>query len=210
MPLLLDLCCGAGGAAKGYADAGFDIIGVDIVEQPLYPFEFVRADAVTYSLDDVDAIHASPPCKGYSTMSNRHGSTAQRLIAVLRQRLRSTGLPYVIENVCGARPEMHSPIMLHGGHFGLDVWRPRLFESNVLLLEPARAKKPTNTVSVYGHHEQTTRRLWTRKDGTELHAATLIEARVAMQMPWADWVGVREAVPPAYTEWIGRQLISYC
>jgi DNA (cytosine-5)-methyltransferase 1 len=184
-PLLLDLFCCEGGAAAGYHRAGFDVVGVDLEPQPNYPFEFHQADALDlpfsqFELDQFDAVHASPPCQGYSTMSNRHGSTIPQLIEPVRDLLTVIGLPWVIENVAGARPHLRSPITIHGGHVGLNV---------------------------YGKNDR--RRIWTRKDGTELRAASLDEAREAMEMPWATWNGCREAVPPAYTEFIGHQLITF-
>lgn len=211
-PLLLDLFCCEGGAATGYHRAGFDIVGVDIDDQPLYPFPMYVADwaeGLTMALEvyDVAAIHASPPCQSYTTMTNRHASSEPELIEPVRDMLRAIGLPYVIENVTGARRDMESPITMHGGQFGLNVYRPRLFESNVLLTPPPKAPRPKDAAAVYGKKEDR-RRLWTRKDGTELRAASLDEARDAMQMPWASWNGCREAIPPAYTEWIGRQLID--
>jgi DNA (cytosine-5)-methyltransferase 1 len=209
-PRLLDLFCCEGGAAVGYHRAGFDVVGVDIVPQPRYPFEMVVADALTLDpgfIGGFDAIHASPPCQSYSTMSNRHGSDELELIEPTRELLVGAGVPWVIENVVGARPHMRSPLMIHGGHFGLRVYRPRLFESNVLLLAPPKASPPKDAAAVYGYQPRP-RLLWTRKDGTELKSATLDEAREAMGMPWASWNGCREAIPPAYTEWIGRQLLA--
>lgn len=202
---LLDLFCCQGGAAAGYVEAGFEVVGVDIAPQPLYPYPFHLADALTFPLDGFDVVHASPPCQGYSSMSNRYGSAELELIGAVRERLAAAGVPYVIENVCGARSHMVEPIMLHGGMFGLPLWRPRLFESSEALVSPPKAPRPRNAVAVYGRREDR-RRLWDRKDGTTLYAASLAEARVAMGMPWADWQGVREAIPPAYTEHIGRQL----
>ena len=210
---LLDLFCGAGGAGMGYHRAGFEVVGVDLDPQPLYPFEFHQADALGVLdwgwpvLGSFDAIHASPPCQGYTTMNNRWGSDSPQLIDVVRDRLHECGLPWVIENVVGAKPHMRSPMTLHGGMFGLDLYRPRLFESNVLLWPPPAAPRPTDAAAVYGKNDG--RRLWTREDGTELRVATLERAREAMDMPWADWDGVREAIPPAYTEWIGRQLLAH-
>jgi DNA (cytosine-5)-methyltransferase 1 len=204
-PRLLDLFCGAGGAAVGYHRAGFDVVGVDIAPQPDYPFTFHQGDAMIWPLDGFDVIHASPPCQGYSTMSNRHGSDVPMLIDVVRARF--AGHAYVIENVVGARPYMRSAVTLHGGMFGLGVYRPRLFESNVLLLAP-QARRPVDAAAVYGRNEDR-RLLWRRVDGTELHAATLDDAREAMGMPWADWNGIREAIPPAYTEHIGAQLLDH-
>lgn len=215
---LLDLFCCQGGAATGYARAGFEVVGVDIEPQPLYPFRFVAWDALKilahyehgdHPLGRFDAIHASPPCQGYSTMSNRHGSDVPQLIDDVRWYLERIGLPWVIENVVGAKRHMRSPMRLHGGQFGLDLYRPRLFESNVLLCPPPKAPRPQDAAAVYGRVESKPRLLWTRNDGTELRSATLEEARVAMEMPWADWQGVREAIPPAYTEHIGRQLVAH-
>ena len=209
-PLLLDLFCCEGGAAVGYHRAGFDVIGVDIDPQPNYPFTFVQGDAldkINTIGREVDAIHASPPCQSYTTMSNRHGSHELELIGETRWMLRAIGVPYAIENVCGARSHMESPIMLHGGQFGLNLYRPRLFESNVILTPPPKAPRPKDAAAVYGRREDR-RLLWTRADGSELRAASLDEAREAMGMPWATWNGCREAIPPAYTEFIGRQLID--
>lgn len=205
-PRLLDLFCGAGGAAMGYHRAGFDVTGVDIVPQPRYPFPFVQADALTYPLDGYDAIHASPPCQPYTTMNNRHGSSLPPLISHTRERLYATGLPYVIENVAGALGHMRSPLELTGEMFGLRVHRPRLFESNVLLLAPWRPPRQSDPIAVYGKHDQ--RRLWTRADGTEHRAATLEQAVDAMGIDWMTWAELREAIPPAYTEHIGRQLLE--
>lgn len=89
----------------------------------------------------------------------------------------------------------------------LGVYRPRLFESNVLLMSPPPAARPVDAAAVYGRNDG--RRIWTRTDGTELRAASLDEARKAMGMPWADWHGVKEAIPPAYAQWIGEQLMAH-
>jgi len=193
----------------GYHRAGFDVIGVDIEPQPRYPFQFHQGDAMYWIEnygDHFDAIHASPPCQSYSTMTNRHASAELELIAPVRELLQATGRPWVIENVTGARSHMRSPISIHGGQLGLDVYRPRLFESNIILTPPPKAPRPIDAVAVYGKGDG--RRLWTRADGSELRAARLPEAREAMGMPWASWNGCREAIPPAYTEFIGRQLID--
>ena len=204
---ILDLFCCQGGSSTGahHAFPDAEIHGVDIDPQPRYPFTFHQGDAMTWPLDGYDLILASPPCQGYTTMSNQHDSNSPLLITTTRQRLIAADVPYVIENVCGARRHMRSPLMLHGGMFGLGVYRPRLFESNMLLMAPAPADRPKDAAAVYGLREDR-RRLWTRSDGSELRAASLDEARVAMEMPWADWTGVREAVPPAYMQWICQQL----
>lgn len=224
-PRLLDLFCGAGGASEGYARAGFEVVGVDISPQPRYPFRFIQADALAHTqswLDalrvidqvpawDFDAIHASPPCQALTTASNRwrgSGGVADshlNLIPETRSLLDETGLPYVIENVPGARAHMRGAITLHGGMFNLGVQRPRLFESNVLLLAP-KADAARETVGVYGE----------RPDGRRLNFATsqraassLEQGREAMGIDWMEWRELCEAIPPAYTEYLGHQLLAY-
>lgn len=205
-PRLLDLFCGAGGAAMGYHRAGFDVVGVDVVDQPRYPFEFIQADATEFPLDGFDAIHASPPCQAYTTMNNRHGSSSPPLIAQTRELLEATGVPWVIENVSGALSQMRSPIELTGEMFGLRVHRPRLFESNIALLAPARPPRQLDPVAVYG--KQDGRRLWTRADGSELRVANVETGGAAMGIDWMTWDELREAIPPAYTEYIGGFLLD--
>ncbi len=201
----------------GYALAGFDVTGVDLEQRDAYPFTFHRSDALTYlaaNPDGWDAIHASPPCQAHTTMSNRwrgKGGKADEhvdLIPAVREALRATGVPYVIENVPGARAQLVNPVTLSGGMFGLGVDRPRLFESNVLIMPPPK-QRAVNPVGVYGEKADG-RRLWTRADGTHQRAAaSLEEAREAMGMPWASWRGCAEAIPPSYTEHIGRQLLEH-
>lgn len=204
---LLDLFCGAGGAGMGYHRAGFlEIVGVDVYPQPNYPFTFNQADAMTFPLDGFDAIHASPPCQGYTTMNNRHGSSSPLLIDGMRERLIAAGVPYVIENVAGARQSMIRPLELTGEMFALRVHRPRLFESNVLMLAPYRPSRQSDPVAVYG--KQDGRRLWTRANGSELRVANLEDGSHAMGIDWMTWDELREAIPPAYTEYIGTQLMA--
>lgn len=191
----------------GYHRAGFDVVGVDIEDHPSHPFPMLVADALTVPLDGFDAYHASPPCQGYTTMNNRHGSAYPRLLEQVRERLMATGKPYVIENVPGALSHLRSPIELTGEMFGLGVHRPRLFESNVLLLAPSRPRRQANPAAIYG--KQDGRRLWTRRDGSELRVADLASGGEAMGIDWMTWDDLREAIPPAYTEWIGTQLLSY-
>ena len=209
-PLLLDLFCCEGGAATGYHRAGFDVIGVDIDPQPNYPFPFVQADALNppFDLTRFDAIHASPPCQAYSTITadqSRH----PRLIGPIRDLLRSTGLPYVIENVEGARLELDHPVRLCGSGFGLRVRRHRYFETNWTLWGmPCVHGGQGRPTGVYGYpqnHE------YLRPDGTHrgAKATSIDDARDAMGMPWASWNGCTQAIPPAYTEHIGRQLLEH-
>ena len=199
----------------GYHRAGFDVVGVDIEPQPHYPFRFRQQDALEaleYFLPTepggFDAIHASPPCQAYTSMGNRWQSpTSPPLIAPVRELLEATGLPWVMENVAGALRDMRSPIELTGEMFDLGVHRPRLFESNVMVLVPPRPPRQADPAAVYGKNDG--RRLWTRKDGSELRCASLEEAQGAMGMDWADWHGTKEAIPPAYTEFIGQQLLAH-
>lgn len=208
----------------GYSRAGFDILGVDIVPQPLYPFRMVTADALEFlafaDVSSIAAVHASPPCQFATTMSARWrvkgGTIADahlNLLTPTRAALRALGKPYVIENVLGARRYMEPTLRLHGGMFGMQVHRPRLFESSELILAP-RAPMAKRPIGVYGDHPQ--HHYSTRQNGdmkgarSEFRRArTLAEAREVMGMPWADWHGCKEAIPPAYTEFIGRQLLTY-
>lgn len=210
---VLDLFCCAGGAAMGYHQAWPDaeIVGVDINPQLRYPFAFVQADAMTYPLDGFDFVHASPPCQAHTTMSNRwrgEGGKADShldFIAGIRWRLTMAGVPYVIENVAGARAHLINPITLSGGAFSLGVERPRLFECSFPVTVPSY-RKVANPIGVYGKHHDG-RRLFTRKDGTSQYAArTLEEGQAAMGIDWMTWRELAESIPPAYTRWIAEQL----
>jgi len=192
-PKLLDLFCGAGGASMGYHRAGFDVVGVDIKPQPHYPFEFHQADALTYPLDGFDAYHASPPCQHFSMMMNITKSKEKHpdLIAPTRNRLKSTGKLYVIENVYKAPLQGH--LMLCGTMFGLGIIRHRYFECDWMPLE---LMQPCNHKGVYDP--------W-HKDGVQQRE----KLSVAMDIDWfMTRPEVREAIPPAYTEYIGRCLIA--
>jgi hypothetical protein len=202
-PRLLDLFCGAGGAAMGYHRAGFDVVGVDIKPQPHYPFEFHQADALTFPLDGFDAIHASPPCQLFSRagkLRDAQGgkSSAINLIPETRRRLDS-GQAFVIENVPGAPME---GVFLCGSTFGLGVRRHRLFESNIWLAGAGDCRhyeqgRPVGVYHVMGDHVP--------HGGTT--ARTLEEGRAAMGIDWMTWDELKLAVPPAFTEWIGAQLL---
>lgn len=194
----------------GYYRAGFtEIVGVDIEPQPHFPFTFVQADALAppFDLSGFDLIHASPPCQAYSTMNNRHGSDSPDLIDETRALLKDAGVPYVIENVAGAVRRLRSPMRLTGEMFGLLTHRARYFECSPFLLAPQAPPRQADPVAVYGRMDG--RRLWTRKDGSELRAPRTLEpAAEAMGIDWLPWEALKEAIPPAYTEWIGRQLLD--
>lgn len=203
-PRLLDLFCGAGGAAVGYHRAGFEVVGVDIVHQKHYPFEFHQADAMTYPLEGFDAIHASPPCQKFSILTRgfRKGNTkAEDLIAAVRQRLRKTGRPWIMENVNGA--PLITPVTICGSAIGLDLWRHRLFElGEFYFLSPeCRHELVTEPWGVYSG----------AAGGriTQKRLANANQARQVMEMPWATQKEIGQAVPPAYCEFIGKQLMNF-
>ena len=206
---LLDLFCGAGGAAMGYHRAGFDVVGVDIAPQPRYPFEFHQADALEYLAEhgrDFDAIHASPPCQRFSTMTadpDRHPD----LVDAARVLLVAAGAPYAIENVPQA--PLIDPVILCGSAFGLRVRRHRAFESNVAIVGTGHFHaEQGRPVGVYGQHPD--RRQHLRPDGTQrgTKATTLGHGQRAMGIDWMTWPELAEAIPPAFTEWIGVQLLA--
>jgi DNA (cytosine-5)-methyltransferase 1 len=204
-PRLLDLFCGAGGAAVGYHRAGFDVVGVDLSPQPRYPYEFVQADALTYPLDGFDAIHASPPCQAYSAMTACRPGLADQypdLVNLTRARLAVSGLPWVIENVPGAPLASGSDLFgAHGvklcGHmFGLALYRHRLFETSFPLIQPEHRPHVT-PASRAGH--------WT--EGTIISVSGNVSpievAREAMGIDWMTRSELSEAIPPSYTAYIG-------
>lgn len=202
---LLDLFCGAGGAAMGYHRAGFtEIVGVDIKPQPHYPFRFVQADAMTYPLDGFDAIHASPPCQVFSmaAQSQRNrGVVYPNLLAPTRARLEQQGTPWVMENVPGA--PMRSDFVICGCRVGLPLRRVRLFETSwngFDLMTPCHHTGPV--VSVVGHGTPA----WQRERLG--YNPTIREYRAAMGIDWMNRGELSQAIPPAYTEYIGRQLIT--
>lgn len=202
-PRLLDLFCCQGGAARGYADVGFDIVGVDIDPQPRYPYPFHQRDAVEFARihgRHFDAIHASPPCQAHSNAQKLMGNDHPDLIAPTRAVLIELGKPFVIENVPGA--PLVDPVELCGSMFGLETYRHRLFETNWDLTAPAHPE----------HVARTTKMGRPPRDGEYMHVvgnfSGVDRAREVMGMPWANRDGLREAIPPTYTEFIGRQLMD--
>jgi DNA (cytosine-5)-methyltransferase 1 len=210
-PRLLDLFCGAGGAAMGYHRAGFEVVGVDIRPQPHYPFEFIEADALTYFqlLQDwrqipalrFDAIHASPPCLPFSKAGARwkDREIGPDLLTPTRSLLEATGRPYVIENV----PQAPGPwdILLCGTHFDRPYIKHRYFRCSVpLTLAPMTCSHGrggllgAGLVDVF---DARPRRIPWR------------EAAALLEVPWMTTrQDMRNAIPPAYTEWIGKQLLA--
>ena len=200
-PRLLDLFCGAGGAAMGYHRAGFDVTGVDNRPQPRYPFEFVQADAMSFPLDGWDAIHASPPCQDYSrAMRHLTRRVYPRLIEPMLARL--AGHVWVLENVLGA-PIPHQTTLdgdygveLCGTMFGLSIWRHRLFQASFPVSPPRgcnHAVPPINRNRGKRPGGRSSTRAWREGLGTT----------------WMSTKETDESIPPAYTEYIGAQLTDH-
>ena len=199
----------------GYHQAGFtEILGIDIADQPNYPFDFIQSDVfhswVKSSIlsGKWDLVHASPPCQSYTPMSNRWGSGHPELIPATRSLISSR--PYVIENVQGAGRDLIDPIRLTGEMFGLPTHRPRLFEVRGFKCEALpKAPRQRNPVAVYGKPDG--RRLWTRKDGSELRAWDSVEqGKAALEVLWMQTADeVRESIPPRYTQYIGERFLEY-
>lgn len=211
---LLDLFCCAGGAGVGYERAGFDIVGVDIVERPNNPHTFIKADALTLSeefLASFDAIHASPPCQSYSDLAKRNGNADAwpRLIEPVREMLINSGKPYVIENVEGA--PLLNPVVLCGTMFpGLRVIRHRLFEANFPITTPPHKKHPkVHTFDKRKSHFGKTNEWVDFVQVTGGGNSTLAAARDAMGIDWMNKGEINEAIPPAYTFHIGKQLKKF-
>jgi DNA (cytosine-5)-methyltransferase 1 len=222
-PRIADLFCKAGGAAMGYYRAGFDVVGVDIEPQPRYPFEFHQADAMTFPLEGFDAVHASPPCQAYSSTKNMPGAkkTHPELVGPVRDLLMQTGRPWIMENVPGAPLAAH--IILCGTMFGLidgpwELRRHRLFETSGLyvLTPPCQHNGRRPTLSIAGNFaaRETRRALGVYGNGgtnRELHGpkATIAQARRLMGIDWMTTAEICQAIPPAYTEYIGTQLLAH-
>jgi DNA (cytosine-5)-methyltransferase 1 len=194
-PRLLDLFCGAGGAAMGYCRAGFEVVGVDIKPQPHYPFEFHQSDALTYPLEGFDAYHASPPCQKFSIMQHIHKNKDvwPDLIEPIRQRFITTGKPYIIENVPNA--PIRKDLFLCGTMFGIRAPKHRIFESNI----------PMPLLTMTCNHSNAYDCFHGGEDARH-------EREKLAEMFKIDWFmtrhEIREAIPPAYTEYIGKQLMK--
>lgn len=204
---MVDLFCGAGGAAMGYHRAGFDVVGVDVAPQPRYPFLFVQGDALDFLRRNgrhFDVVHASPPCQAYTPLGALHPEKVYPdLVAATRDALRALGRPWVIENVMAAPLDKARSIVLCGEMFGLRTYRHRRFESELSLVAPSHPKHVTPTATK--QRRQRWAEGWhvsiTGDVGTYL-------AREAMGIDWMTGAELCEAIPPAYTEAIGRQLLA--
>lgn len=214
---LLDLFCKAGGSSVGYARAGFDVEGVDIEAQKRYPFKFHQADALEYAAKhghEFDLIAASPPCQEYSVTKSLKTKTYPDLVAPTRNLLREIGKPYVIENVPGA--PLINPLMLCGTMFGLGVWRHRLFEiwPETIWFPPATCQhdgpvaSPSHAKRNLGITCQPGFRHGYRYISVTGKQFLVADGRIAMGISWMTGRELAQAIPPAYTEWIGRQLIQ--
>ena len=207
---LLDLFCGAGGAAVGYHRAGFsDIVGIDNVPQPNYPFTFIQADALNppVDLDAFDLIHASPPCQAFSVATAEKGRHPD-LIEPVRTLIAS--MPSVIENVPGA--PLRRDVVLCGSMFGLEVRRHRVFELSgfPLVLVPACNHRGPRPYTVAGNPQDNMPWHARRQNISHRYKYRDTEhARLLMDMPWAQTNReITEAIPPAYTEYIGAVFLD--
>jgi len=218
-PKLLDTFCKAGGAGMGYHQAGFEVVGVDIEPQSHYPFDFVQANALEFIAKhghEFDVIHTSPPCQLYSVTSALATGNHPDLILPTRQVLQTAGKPYVIENVPGA--PLKNPLMLCGTMFGLQVIRHRLFECSPIIWWPPspcqHIGKSTGAAAGRrraGNFEKT--RTASLADGfayvTVCGNDYLVdEGRQAMGIDWMTKSELSQAIPPAYTRWLGKRLIE--
>lgn len=215
-PWLLDLFCKQGGAGMGYYRAGFNVLGVDIEPQPRYPLPFIRADALAFlrsikagdyrvgdewvGLDNIAAIHASPPCQAHTKAQKLHKNEHPDLIGPTRSLLKELGLPYVIENVPGA-PLMEAHELCGAMFTGLRVYRHRLFEMNWPYDPP---KHPAHVAKQVKMGRKPKDDEWSQPVG---NFSGVQRARDGMDIQWMNQDGLREAIPPAYTEDIGKWLL---
>lgn len=206
--VIIDLFCCQGGASKGYADAGFTVIGVDIEPQPRYPFEFIQGDAIALLPKLVArynpvAISGSPPCQRYSKTQRIMRNDHPDLITPTRSAMQATGLPWIIENVEDARDELRNPVMLCGLPLGLRTYRHRLFETSFPVVPPVHAV----------HWEKTVKMGRRLQQGDFYHAvgnfSNVDYVREDLGVPWMSRDGIRECIPPVYAESIGLQLLDH-
>jgi DNA (cytosine-5)-methyltransferase 1 len=202
---LLDLFCCQGGAAKGYHDAGFEVVGIDINPQPCYPFEFHQGDAIEYLIEhhgEFDVVHASPPCHDHTSLASVAGvDGTAHLLADTRDTLRGLPIPWVIENVPGA--PMRVDLMLCGAMFALRTYRHRWFEFSDPMLPPA-LEHPRHRVLTSTKKRRT---CWDA--GLNISVTGDIGTTIgslALDIDWMTGNGLSQAIPPAYTRVVGAHL----
>jgi DNA (cytosine-5)-methyltransferase 1 len=210
-PKLLDLFCGAGGAGKGYIDAGFDVTGIDIEPQPDYPGTFIQGDALTYLAahgHEYDAVHGSPPCQASCTLTKgtNKGAEYLNLIPATRAAFALLGAPSVIENVQGS--DLRRDYTLCGEMFGLGVLRHRYFEVSGFDPQPPAHRPHRGRVAGWRHGE------WFDGPYFAVYGegggkGTVAQWQTAMGIDWTDnRKSIAEAIPPAYTRFIGAHLMD--
>jgi DNA (cytosine-5)-methyltransferase 1 len=207
-PRLLDLYCGAGGAARGYHDLGFDVVGVDHKPQPRYPYLFVQADAIEFAERNArhfDAIHASPPCQRFTALKSVFDSSKyEDLVEPTRDVLAAAGRPSIMENVVGA--PLRRDLILCGAPFGLRTYRHRIFELSFPVEQPAH---PKHTMRV-NRRSENRREHW--QNGGFVTVVGDIGSYVgpdAMGIDWMTGAELSQAIPPAYTRYIGWYLLAH-
>jgi DNA (cytosine-5)-methyltransferase 1 len=195
----------------GYHRAGFEVVGVDIKQQKNYPFEFHLEDALEYPLDGFDVVHASPPCQAYSQLKGLCKTLPDKMIDNIRDRIMvyHRGF-YVIENVRGAKKYLLNPTQLCGSMFGLGVWRHRLFET----WPPIESKKCNHKlvpfpIDVTGTGGPSKKPRTSPGGGLSRKPKNIRQASDVMGIDWMTRKELNESIPPAYTEYIGRQLMEY-
>lgn len=218
-PVLFDLCCKAGGTSKGYQQAGFYVVGVDLEPQPRYiGDEFIQMDALKllkiliaggyvngWCLANIAALGASPPCQGYSQLQRVTNKEYPKLIEDMRKALKATNKPYIIENVPGA--PLENPVILCGSMFGLKVYRHRLFETNPYMLMPSHIPHKDKTPSA-GRGLSPKGFICVTGNGGLKGVGFTKYARQAMGIEWMNRAELSQAIPPAYTRWIGERLLE--
>ena len=207
---LLDLMCCQGGATKGYQQAGFHVTGVDIEPQPYYCGNvFIQGDAfewLTRNLSQFDLIHVSPKCQAHSVLTPKEykGNHEVQLPRVL-ELLRSQPVPFIVENVAGTKQYMKNPLMLCGSMFGLEIFRHRYFELGNMGC-PLIFHPPCQHNFVPILLSGTTTR---KQDGERMHESRKAEKMTASGIDWMTVAGLDQAIPPAYTQFLGNAVKAY-
>ncbi len=233
-PVMLDGCCGAGGATRGYIDAGFCVRGVD--SDASLERDYLRSGATGFCRSDIlaalgdvhyvrffDFVHVSPPCQHYSQMSRCRPGLAKDypdLIGPVRELLLAAGVPYVIENVAAARPWLKDPVTLCGQMFGKPVYRHRLFEAGngITLTAPVASTSSLPSFLAPPNHEcgwphpVPAAKAGHWKPGMYVSVSGHERKEPVREAMAIDWMrnrdDVAEAIPPYMTQEIGRQVLA--